>query len=132
MHRQFVEDRVGQHRAVGDEDGAGHRVVLGLGQQVGGGELRVGGLVGDEQRFGRAGELVDGDDAVDPALGEDDEDVAGAIDLVDVRHGSVPKAIAAIACAPPIWKTRSTLATSAAARMSGEIAPSGPPAASRR
>ena len=78
---------MGEHRAVGDQDGAGHRVVLGLSEEVGGDQLRVGGFVGDQQRLGRTWKLVDVDDAEDASLGEHDEDVARSVDLVDVRNG---------------------------------------------
>ena len=87
LQRQLFEHRMGEHRAVGDQDGAGHRVVLGLSEEIGGDQLRVGGLVGDQQRLGRTRKLVDIDDAEDTALGEDDEDVARSVDLVDVGNG---------------------------------------------
>ena len=87
LQRQLFEHRMGEHRAVGDQDGAGHRVVLGLSQQIGGDELRIGGFVGDQQRLGRTGKLVDIDDAEDTALGQHDEDVARSVDLVDVGNG---------------------------------------------
>ena len=46
--------------------------MLGLGQQVGGHQRGVGALVGDQQCLGRAGELVDGDQARELLLGEGD------------------------------------------------------------
>ena len=86
LHWQLFEHRMGEHRAVGDQDGAGHRVVLGLSEEVGGDQLRVGGFVGDQQRLGRARQLIDVDDAEDASLGQHDEDVARPVDLVDVRN----------------------------------------------
>ena len=56
LHRQLFEHRMGEHRAVGDQDGAGHGVVLRLSEEVGGDELRVGALVGDDEDLRRAGE----------------------------------------------------------------------------
>ena len=52
--------------------------MLGLPQQVGGAHLGVGGVVGDNQRLGGAGEQVDADTAEELAFGLGDEGVAGA------------------------------------------------------
>ena len=61
--------------------------VLGLGQQVGRDPGGVGGVVGDDQHFGWAGDHVDADGAEDLALGSGDIGVAGADDLGDRRDG---------------------------------------------
>ena len=50
--------------------------MFGLAQQVGGAHLRVGGVVGDDQRLGRAGEQIDADAAEQLPLGLGDERVA--------------------------------------------------------
>ncbi len=72
----------GERRVVGDQDRLGGGVVLGLGEQVGGDPGRVVGGVGDDHDLGGAGQGVDADDAVEPALGGGDVGVAGADDLV--------------------------------------------------
>ena len=45
------------------------RVVLGLGQEIGGDPARVAGLVGEDQDLGRSGNHVDAHSAEDDALG---------------------------------------------------------------
>ena len=60
--------------------------MLGLRQQVGGGQRGVGGFVGDHHRLGGAGEPVDADHAKDLALGQRLEQAAGAADLVDAGN----------------------------------------------
>ena len=50
---------------VGDEDGGGQRVVLGLADQVGGDVHRVGGVVGEDRDLGGAGLGVDADPALE-------------------------------------------------------------------
>ena len=72
---------------VGDEDGGGQRVVLGLADQVGGDVHRVGGGVREDRDLGRAGLGVDADAAREVALGGGDPDVAGAGDHVGGRAG---------------------------------------------
>ena len=52
-----------QQPAVCDEDGGGQRVVLSLGQEVGGDELRAGRTVGDDEDIAGAGDHIDGDHA---------------------------------------------------------------------
>jgi hypothetical protein len=69
--------------------------------RVGGGQLRVRRLVGDDHCFGGAGQPVDADDAEDLAFGQRGEEAAWAVDLVDAGDGSAPNASAPIACAPP-------------------------------
>ena len=76
-------DRVGQRDRVGDQDGRGQRVVLGLADQVGGDVHRVGAGVGQHRDLGRAGLGVDADDAAHQALGGGDVDVARPGDQVD-------------------------------------------------
>ena len=74
----------------------------------------------DDQDLGRAGVEVDRAVAADERLGRRHPAVARADDLVHARHASrVPYASAATACAPPIWKKRSTPASSAAASTAG-------------
>ena len=57
--------------------------MLGLADQVGGDERRVGGVVGEDRDLGRAGLGVDADHAPQQPLGRDDVDVAGTGDQVD-------------------------------------------------
>lgn len=85
LRHQFLLDRVGQFGAVGDEDGGGERVVLGLADQVGGDMHRVGGGVREDGDLGRAGLGVDADAAGEVALGGGDPDVAGPGDHVGGR-----------------------------------------------
>jgi hypothetical protein len=60
--------------------------VLGLAEQVGGGELAVAAdLVGDHQRLGRAGEQIDAHPAEELALGLRHEGVAGSDEDIDRR-----------------------------------------------
>ena len=75
-------DGVGELGGVGDQDGRGQRVVLGLADQVGGDVHRVGGGIGEHGDLGRAGLGVDPDDAADQPLGRSDVDVARAGDHV--------------------------------------------------
>ena len=58
--------------------------------QIGGDDIRVGGLVGKDQAVGGAGEHVDADAAVEDALGFGDELVAGADQ--NVRLGEAEQA----------------------------------------
>ena len=69
---------VGQRRRRGHQDGRGHRVVLGLAEQVGGDVRRVGGVVGEDRDLGRAGLGVDAHGALEQPLGGDGVDVARA------------------------------------------------------
>ena len=75
--------------------------MLGLAEQVGGADLAVDAVVGDDQRLGRPGEQVDADAAEQLALGFRHIGVAGADDHVDAPIVSVPSAMAATACTPP-------------------------------
>ena len=68
---------------IGDEHGGGQLVVLGLADQVGGDEARVGGPIGDHEDLGRAGLGVDAHDPAHQPLGRGDVDVAGARDQID-------------------------------------------------
>lgn len=77
---QFLLHRLGEVHGVGDQDGGGQRVVLGLADQVGGDVHRVGGGVGEDGDLGGAGLRVDADAALEQALGRGDPDVAGAGD----------------------------------------------------
>ena len=52
-----------QRSARGQENGASKDIVLGLGQQVCGCQLRVGPFISDDDRFGRTGEAVDSNQA---------------------------------------------------------------------
>ena len=58
-----------------------------LGQQIGGGKGRVRALIGDNGDFGRAGEHIDADFAVDEFLGGVNIGIAGANDDIALRHG---------------------------------------------
>src|SRR5262249_2165012 len=78
---QGVGHAVDQVGLPGDQH-AGAGGGLRLADQVGGNETGVGGPVGDEHDLARAGDAVDVRLSVDLALGEGDEQVAGADDLV--------------------------------------------------
>ena len=57
--------------------------MLGLGEQIGGDEFRVGGPIGDDQRLGRPVDCVDAHHSVHATLGCGDESVARSENLVD-------------------------------------------------
>ena len=97
--------------------GRGVDVVLGLRQHVGGDHARIA-VRGDDQDLGGPGDEVDADFARQQLLRRGDVDIAGADDAVGARHRRVPKAKAAMACAPPIWKTSRNPRTCAASRES--------------
>ena len=84
-------DLVGEPLASRDQDAGGHRVVLGLADQVGGDVRRVGRVVGEDRDLGRPGLGVDPDDALEQPLGRDGVDVAGSGHQVDAaaRAGAV-------------------------------------------
>ena len=84
---QLGLDGGNQGVGVGDQDGGGHGVVLGLGDEVGGAEDRVGRLVGQHDGFGGAKHAVDVHLALHHALGIGDENVAGAANLVNLADG---------------------------------------------
>ena len=77
-----VGDAVDEVGLPGDQD-ARPGGVLGLADEVGGDEPGVGGPVGDQDDLARAGDAVDVDLAVDLPLGQGDEEVPRADDLVD-------------------------------------------------
>ena len=81
----FGLDRAREARVVGDEDRLRGLVMLGLRQEIGGDEARIGAAIGEDDDLGRAGDHVDADDAEHPPLGRRDIGVAGADDLVDRR-----------------------------------------------
>ena len=83
---QLGVDGVEQGGRVGDEQAGRQRVVLGLGDQVGGDERRHRGVVGQDRDLGRAGLGVDAAPALDQALGRRDVDVARAGDHVHRGH----------------------------------------------
>ena len=85
LHLQLGLHGLGQLGAVGDEDGAGQLVVLGLAQQVGGHPGGVAAAVGQHQDLAGACDHVDAHLAEDLPLGGGDIDVAGADDLVHRR-----------------------------------------------
>ena len=58
-------------------------------RRSGGDELRVGGFIGDQQRLGGTGKLVDIDDAEDTALGEHHDRTVFNSGNVDPRSGCV-------------------------------------------
>ena len=70
---------------VGHQDCGGLRIVLGLGDEVGGDVDRVGGPVGQHGDLGRPGLGVDDDLASEQSLGGDHVDVAGPADQVHRR-----------------------------------------------
>ena len=73
---------VGQRLGVGDQDAAGLGVVLGLGQEVGGHVLGVGGGVGQDHDLGGPGLRVNADHPPHRPLGGGHVDVARAGDHV--------------------------------------------------
>ena len=75
--------------------------MLGLAEQVGGDDHRVGRLVGDDEDLRRAGDEVDADLPEQPALRLDDVRVARPDEEVDRVDVSVPSASAASAWTPP-------------------------------
>ena len=85
----------------GQQDGAGVGIVLGLREHVGGEMARIA-VGGNDQNFGGSGNEVDADFAREQFLSGGDIDIAGADDAVGARTVRVPKAKAAMACAPPI------------------------------
>ena len=60
--------------------------MLSLGQQIGRYLRRIGLRVGDDERLGRAGELIDAYLSVHALFRQNYEDIARAEDLVDLRH----------------------------------------------
>ena len=76
--------------------------MLGLGEQVERERMRVGALRGEHQQVAGPGEAVDPDRPDDLPLGLLHVQVARAGDDVHGLDLSVPKASAAIACAPPM------------------------------
>lgn len=82
---RFRGDPLREGGAVGEQDGAGEPVVLGLREDI---RRDVGGVllpVRYDEDLGGAGEHVDADLAVHLFFGEGDVDVAGAGDDVDLR-----------------------------------------------
>ncbi len=76
-------DRLAERAVVGDDDRLGARIVLGLGEQVGGQPIRIIVLVGDDEHFRGAGNHVDPDGAENLALGGGDIGIARTDDLGD-------------------------------------------------
>ena len=74
---------VGNLGGVGEQHGTGELIVLGLADEVGGQQARVGGFVGDDADFGGAGNRVNAHECGDQRLGGGNEDVARAGDLVN-------------------------------------------------
>ena len=87
LARNLGFDGRGEIGVVGDQDGLRGRVMLGLGQQVGGDPVGPVLIVSDDDDFRRSGQGVDADDAIDPPLGSRHIGVAGADDLVHRRDG---------------------------------------------
>ena len=79
---QFCSDRVDQSARPGDENGRTGRM-FGLGDEVGRREVGPRRFVGDDDHLARPGDRIDVDFAEDMFLGQGDEQVAGADDLVD-------------------------------------------------
>ena len=86
LGRHFGVGGVGQVRAGGDQHAAGHLVVFGLADQVGGHMRRIGGVVGEDGDLGRPGLGVDADQRAADPLGGGDVDVARPGDHVDRRQ----------------------------------------------
>ena len=81
----FGGDFAAKARRGGNENRDGVGIVLGLSDQIGGDELRIAAL-GEDDRFGGAGEHVDGAIGADQPLGGGDEAIAGAENFVDARN----------------------------------------------
>ena len=79
-------DPPGEGRVVGDEDRLRRRVVLGLGQKIGGDPGGIVVAIGDHQDLGRPGDHIDADGAEHLALGGSDIGVARPHHLVDRTH----------------------------------------------
>jgi len=77
-------------RKSGVQQHGGGRIVLGLAEQIGRDESRIGFRVGDDEHLARPGEHVERDFAVHLALGQRDEDVSGADDFVHAADGLRP------------------------------------------
>ncbi len=82
---------VGEVPVVGDQDGLGGTVVLGLAEQIGGDPVGIVEAVGEDQDFRRPGDHVDADGAEDLALGGGHIGVAGTDDLVHGGDGFGPE-----------------------------------------
>ncbi len=82
--RRHARDQSGR---VGDQQRAGHRIVLGLGQEIGGQPLGIGRIIGDDRDLAGPGHHVDADLAEHLALGQRHVDVAGTDDLVHAADG---------------------------------------------
>ena len=79
-----------ERRVIGDQDRLRGFVMLGLRQEIGGDPVRVSGLVGDDQDFGRPRDHVDADLAEHDTFGGGDIGVAGTDDLGDRLDLCVP------------------------------------------
>ena len=90
--RDLGLDRVGERGVGRDEQGRGVRAVLGLGDEIGGDERRVGGGVGEDHPLRRAGGQVDADERADLDLGGGDPRVARTDDPVDRLQARVGQA----------------------------------------
>ena len=77
----------GDPRGGGDQHARGVRVVLGLGEHLGGDEPRIGPVVGQHEHLGGAGRAVDDHVARDLGFGFGDPAVAGPDDGVHPGHG---------------------------------------------
>ena len=87
--REPVDDSSGELGRVGDEHGGGELVVLGLAHEVGGDEVGVGRIVGDDEDVGGTGFGVDARHALDEPLRRGDVHVAGTGHPL---HGIEPEA----------------------------------------
>ena len=81
-------DVLDEFRTGAQQDGTSDHVVLGLGDEIGSDNGRVGGVVAYHQDLGRSGEHVDAALAADDALGGRDPHVSGAADDVAGGDGS--------------------------------------------
>ena len=70
---------------------AGEAAILGLADQVGSDDHRIGSLVGDDQDLGRAGDEIDADLPEQPALGLDDIRVARTDEEIHRLDGLRPE-----------------------------------------
>ena len=86
LGRHFGVGGVGQRQAGSHQHAAGHLVVLGLADQVGGHVRGIGGVVGEDGDLGGTGFGVDADLRAAQPLGGGDVDVAGSGDHVDGRQ----------------------------------------------
>ena len=86
MSVDFGDDGIGESFGGGDENGHGHFIVFGLGEQIRRGVGHISSLIGQKQHFTGTGDHVDGNLSEDGAFGSGDKNVAGSDDFVNRRN----------------------------------------------